>query len=377
MPVVEEEVEVEASTRLILARAGRLSEDLSRRRVRGVESMQSPPFDGVLVDRVNVSAEPGSPATSAGPVDPANYCSPHVHDGPRITWTNMNVDRLRKLLTPHAQAADPTSLNPQVGGGDGLLPVWTTGPTSSSHLISPLPSTSPSTDCTVRSRESGHELRGRRAAPDIDPERVRQHGPARQRSRAPLGGHAAAVLRGGGPGLRTRPRAPVARSSHRRHRCRRPITGHGPPPRRRACRCRGWTQDPFGADIVDGFVYGRGAVDMLNIVAACAHAIRPYIRGELRPRGDLVFAAVADEEAGGMKGSYRLTKEQWHLVGADFMLSEVAYPRVDTSQAVPVSIGEKGSFFVRLKTTGIPPTVPRRTAPTTPSSSWSTPCTTC
>lgn len=93
---------------------------------------------------------------------------------------------------------------------------------------------------------------------------------------------------------------------------------------------------------------------MLNIVAACAHAIRPYIRGELRPRGDLVFAAVADEEAGGMKGSYRLTKEHWHLVGADFMLSEVAYPRVGTSQAVPVSIGEKGSFFARLKTSGIP-----------------------
>ncbi len=38
---------------------------------------------------------------------------------------------------------------------------------------------------------------------------------------------------------------------------------------------------------------------MLNIVAACEHAVRPRIRGELRPRGDLVFAAVAGEEAGG------------------------------------------------------------------------------
>ncbi|MFW2380157.1 MAG: M20/M25/M40 family metallo-hydrolase [Acidimicrobiales bacterium] len=115
-----------------------------------------------------------------------------------------------------------------------------------------------------------------------------------------------------------------------------------------------WTQDPFGADIVDGFIYGRGAVDMLNIVAASAHAVRPYIRGELQPRGDLVFAAVADEEAGGMKGSYRLTRDHWDLVGADFMLTEVAYPRVGKSQAIPVSIGEKGSFFARLKTTGVP-----------------------
>jgi acetylornithine deacetylase/succinyl-diaminopimelate desuccinylase-like protein len=116
----------------------------------------------------------------------------------------------------------------------------------------------------------------------------------------------------------------------------------------------GWTQDPFAADIVDGFVYGRGAVDMLNIVAACAQAVRPYIRGDLQPRGDLIFAAVADEEAGGMKGSYRLTRDHWDLVGADFMLTEVAYPRAGTSPAIPVSVGEKGSFFARLRTTGVP-----------------------
>jgi acetylornithine deacetylase/succinyl-diaminopimelate desuccinylase-like protein len=116
----------------------------------------------------------------------------------------------------------------------------------------------------------------------------------------------------------------------------------------------GWTQDPFAADMIGGFIYGRGAVDMLNIVAACAHAIRPYVRGEIQPRGDLIFAAVADEEAGGMKGSYRLTRDHWDLVGADFLLTEVAYPMAGTSQAIPVSIGEKGSFFARLKTTGIP-----------------------
>ncbi len=116
----------------------------------------------------------------------------------------------------------------------------------------------------------------------------------------------------------------------------------------------GWTQDPFRADIVDGFIYGRGAVDMLNIAAAFAHAVRPYIRGELQPRGDLIFAAVADEEAGGMKGSYRLVRDHWDLVGADAMLTEVAYPRAGTSRAIPVAIGEKGSFFARLKTTGVP-----------------------
>ncbi len=116
----------------------------------------------------------------------------------------------------------------------------------------------------------------------------------------------------------------------------------------------GWTQDPFSADIVDGFVYGRGAVDMLNMVAAFAVAIRPYVRGQIQPRGDLIFAAVADEEAGGSHGSYPLVKNHWDLVGADFLLTEVAYPSVGTSTAIPVAIGEKGSYFSRLKTTGTP-----------------------
>ena len=118
----------------------------------------------------------------------------------------------------------------------------------------------------------------------------------------------------------------------------------------------GWTQDPFGADIVDGFVYGRGAVDMLNIVAAFAEAVRPYIRGERQPRGDIVFAAMADEEAGGSKGAYPLTRDHWDLVGTDYLLTEVAYPTVSigSGQAVPVAIGEKGSYFSQLKTTGAP-----------------------
>jgi acetylornithine deacetylase/succinyl-diaminopimelate desuccinylase-like protein len=39
----------------------------------------------------------------------------------------------------------------------------------------------------------------------------------------------------------------------------------------------GWTHDPFGAELVDGFVYGRGAVDMLNLAVAFAAAVRRYV----------------------------------------------------------------------------------------------------
>ena len=47
----------------------------------------------------------------------------------------------------------------------------------------------------------------------------------------------------------------------------------------------GWSRDPFAAEIDDGFVYGRGAVDMLNVTAAMAAAVRPYLTGDRKARG--------------------------------------------------------------------------------------------
>ncbi len=118
----------------------------------------------------------------------------------------------------------------------------------------------------------------------------------------------------------------------------------------------GWSQDPFGAEIVDGFVYGRGAVDMLNVTAAMAVAARPYIRGEIQPRGDLLFVALADEEAGGVLGAHPLTEQRWDDVEVDYMLTEVAYPPVSYSneQVVPVATGEKGAFWSKLRSVGTP-----------------------
>ena len=118
----------------------------------------------------------------------------------------------------------------------------------------------------------------------------------------------------------------------------------------------GWTRDAFGAEIVDGFIYGRGAVDMLNVTAAMAVAAHPYITGDLRPRGDLVFAAVADEEGGGRWGAQPLVEQRWELVKADYLLTEVAYPPLAhvTEPIVPVAIGEKGTFWSGLKTSGTP-----------------------
>jgi acetylornithine deacetylase/succinyl-diaminopimelate desuccinylase-like protein len=118
----------------------------------------------------------------------------------------------------------------------------------------------------------------------------------------------------------------------------------------------GWTQDPFGAEIVGGFIYGRGAVDMLNVTAAMAVAARPYINGEVTPRGDLLFMALADEEAGGALGAMPLTEQRWSDVEVDFMLTEVAYPPVSYSsqEVIPVATGEKGAFWSMLRSVGTP-----------------------
>ncbi|HLF61380.1 MAG TPA: M20/M25/M40 family metallo-hydrolase [Acidimicrobiia bacterium] len=118
----------------------------------------------------------------------------------------------------------------------------------------------------------------------------------------------------------------------------------------------GWSVDPFAAGIADGLVFGRGAVDMLNVTAAMTVAVRPYLTGEKKPGGDLVLCAVADEENGGRLGAMPLVNEHWDKVRADYLLTEVAYPglSVDGHKAVPVSIGEKGAYWSVLKTAGSP-----------------------
>ena len=64
----------------------------------------------------------------------------------------------------------------------------------------------------------------------------------------------------------------------------------------------GWHEDPFGGELIDGEVWGRGAIDMLNLTASQAVAFRHLARNGFRPRGTLIYFGVADEEAGGVVG---------------------------------------------------------------------------
>lgn len=118
----------------------------------------------------------------------------------------------------------------------------------------------------------------------------------------------------------------------------------------------GWSVDPFAAEVSDGFVWGRGAIDMLNVTAAMAQVFRPYLTGEATMPGDLVFAAVADEESAGSYGAAPLVAEHWSLVGADYLLTEIAYPSLPGRDGplYPVAVGEKGPYWTRLQANGRP-----------------------
>ncbi len=84
----------------------------------------------------------------------------------------------------------------------------------------------------------------------------------------------------------------------------------------------GWERDPFGGELVDGEVWGRGAIDMLNLTASMAVATKHLARSGFRPRGDLLYFAVADEEAGGKRGAEWALDHEHDMVSADYVVTE-------------------------------------------------------
>ena len=118
-----------------------------------------------------------------------------------------------------------------------------------------------------------------------------------------------------------------------------------------------WSRDPFGGEIHNGFVWGRGTVDMLNLTSAMAAVFKRYLSGELPPlSGDLLYLAVADEEAGGEWGVEGIFDSEPEAIMCDYLLTEIAAPAISTpaGPAVPVTVAEKGPYWRKLATRGIP-----------------------
>ena len=118
----------------------------------------------------------------------------------------------------------------------------------------------------------------------------------------------------------------------------------------------GWQRDPFGGDVVDGIVWGRGATDMLHITATMAVAVRRLATSGFRPRGTLIYLGVADEEAGGSYGAKFLVDQHFDAVKVDYVITEsggVPIPAPDGIK-LPVTVAEKGINWRRLVVKGTP-----------------------
>jgi acetylornithine deacetylase/succinyl-diaminopimelate desuccinylase-like protein len=118
----------------------------------------------------------------------------------------------------------------------------------------------------------------------------------------------------------------------------------------------GWRHDPFGAEVIDGEVWGRGAVDMLDVTASMAVAVRRLLDSGFRPKGTLIYSAVADEEALGTYGAQWLTENAWDDVKTDFLVTEFGGARFPMGgpPRLPIMTAEKGSQWTRLRVRGTP-----------------------
>ncbi len=115
-----------------------------------------------------------------------------------------------------------------------------------------------------------------------------------------------------------------------------------------------WRHPPFAGEVHDGAIWGRGTVDMKQMVAMSVAVVRLLAQLGAPLRRDLVLAAVADEEAGCAMGSAFLVDQHPDKVRAGFALGEVGGFTLHLGRrpVYPVQVAEKGVCWMRARTRG-------------------------
>ncbi|MGH3423768.1 MAG: M20/M25/M40 family metallo-hydrolase [Nocardioidaceae bacterium] len=120
-------------------------------------------------------------------------------------------------------------------------------------------------------------------------------------------------------------------------------------------RAADWSQDPFAAEVVDGYLYGRGTVDMKDFDAMVLSTVRARRRAGVAPRRPVVLAFTADEEAGSRYGAHFLVDEHPDLLAdCTEAIGEVGgfSTEVGGKRLYVVESGEKGLSWMRFRAEG-------------------------
>ncbi len=117
-----------------------------------------------------------------------------------------------------------------------------------------------------------------------------------------------------------------------------------------------WTHSPFSGDIDDGFIYGRGALDMKHMVTMEAMTMLLLKRSGVPLQRDVIFMAAADEEVGGQQGAGWVVENRPELIQSEYALNEgggIGF-EINGLSYYPVQTAEKGTVRFRIRTYGKP-----------------------
>jgi acetylornithine deacetylase/succinyl-diaminopimelate desuccinylase-like protein len=117
-----------------------------------------------------------------------------------------------------------------------------------------------------------------------------------------------------------------------------------------------WSRDPFGGEVIDGMVWGRGALDMKGFLAMYLEIFLELFRQKTPLKRDIILAAIADEEAGFEHGSKFLSEQHCELIDAEYAFTEGGALTIHfgTSRVYPIQVAEKCVCWLRLKAHGKP-----------------------
>jgi acetylornithine deacetylase/succinyl-diaminopimelate desuccinylase-like protein len=117
-----------------------------------------------------------------------------------------------------------------------------------------------------------------------------------------------------------------------------------------------WTHEPFAAEIADGFIYGRGALDMKHMVTMELMTMLLLKRAGVPLKRDVIFMAAADEEVGGHQGAGWVAHHHPELIQAEYAINEGGGNafEINGRRYYTVQTAEKGAARFRLRAKGKP-----------------------